>query len=42
MAGLRVVFAITAATFTVSALVAVCSSWGRLEPENVEKSDGSE
>lgn len=42
MTGLKVVFAITAATFTFSALVAMCSSWGKLMPQEVEKNDGGE
>lgn len=42
MAGLRIVFAIAAATFAVSALVAMCSSWGKLEPREKEMSIGGE
>lgn len=42
MAGLRVVFAITAATFAILALMAVCSSWGRSESDDEGKSNDGE
>lgn len=41
MAGLRVVFAITAATFALAALVALCASWSPLHTKVVKDDDGS-